>query len=148
MASAEFDAQRLEQRAGEGWTTLTELADTLVRDWNLPFAKAHAVSARLVTAGERPPKRPVAELLTEVVSELEIDPLVASSYTTERLNEILSPRHFVDVRQTPGGPAPSETRRALVASHEALAHDGVWLSARRDAIQAAADVLAARSRAL
>ena len=148
MASAEFDAQRLEQRAGEGWTTLTELADTLVRDWNLPFAKAHAVSARLVTACERPPKRPVAELLKEVVSELEIDPRVASSYTTERLNEILSPRHFVDVRQTPGGPAPSETSRALVASREALVHDGLWLSARRDAIQAAADLLAARSRAL
>jgi hypothetical protein len=90
----------------------------------------------------------VAELLKEVVSELEIDPRVASSYTTERLNEILSPRHFVDVRQTPGGPAPSETSRALVASREALVHDGLWLSARRDAIQAAADLLAARSRAL
>ena len=32
MTTAEFDAQRLEARAGDGWTTLTELADTLVRD--------------------------------------------------------------------------------------------------------------------
>src|SRR5436309_253367 len=32
MATAEFDATSLESRAAEGWTTLTELADTLVRD--------------------------------------------------------------------------------------------------------------------
>src|SRR3954468_15039487 len=31
MSSAEFDPKALEARAGDGWTTLTELADTLVR---------------------------------------------------------------------------------------------------------------------
>jgi argininosuccinate lyase len=147
MASAEFDAQRLEQRAGEGWTTLTELADTLVRDCGLPFAKAHAVCAQLMTASDHRPERPLADLLKEAMLELEIDPLV-SRYTTERLEEILSPRYFVNVRQTPGGPAPSETSRALLSSREALEHDIVWLSGQRAAIQAAADVLAARSRAL
>ena len=46
MATAEFDAASLEARAGEGWTTLTELADTLVRDHELPFKTAHAIAAR------------------------------------------------------------------------------------------------------
>jgi len=32
MASAEFDAASLERRAGDGWITITELADALVRD--------------------------------------------------------------------------------------------------------------------
>ena len=32
LASAEFDTERLEASAAEGWTTLTELADTLVRE--------------------------------------------------------------------------------------------------------------------
>jgi argininosuccinate lyase len=148
MPTAEFDARRLEQRAGEGWTTLTELADTLVRDCNLPFATAHAVSTRLMMAGERQPKQPVTELLKEAVIELKLDPSVASRYTTERLDEILSPRHFVDVRRTPGGPAPSETSRAVAASRELLGRDLVWVNGRRDAIRAAAGVLAARSRAL
>jgi argininosuccinate lyase len=148
MASAEFDAQRLEQLAGEGWTTLTELADTLVRDCNLPFATAHAVSARLMTASTGQPDRPVAELLKQAVIELGIDPRVSSRYATERLHKILSPRHFVNVRRTPGGPAPTETSRALAASRELLSNDTGWLSERRHAIQAAAARLAARSRAL
>src|SRR5262249_46560470 len=43
MASAEFDPVGLEAKAAEGWTTLTELADTLVRDHGLPFRKAHSI---------------------------------------------------------------------------------------------------------
>src|SRR5262249_3718796 len=41
MTTAEFDAARLEARAADGWTTITELADTLVRDDGLPFRTAH-----------------------------------------------------------------------------------------------------------
>src|SRR3977135_4604880 len=55
LATAEFDAARLEQTAGEGWTTLTELADTLTRDHQLPFRTAHAIAGRLVQARERQP---------------------------------------------------------------------------------------------
>ena len=40
-------------RAGEGGTTLTELADTLVRDHGLPFRTAHAIAARLLKARSR-----------------------------------------------------------------------------------------------
>ena len=65
MTTAEFDAAQLEARAGEGWTTLTELADTLARDHNLPFRTAHAISARLMAARDRHPERPIGELLTE-----------------------------------------------------------------------------------
>ncbi len=47
MATAQFDAPRLEARAGDGWTTLTELADTLARDRGLPFRTAHAICRTL-----------------------------------------------------------------------------------------------------
>ena len=36
-----------------------------------------------------------------------------SSTPMREIAEIMSPRHFVDVRTTPGGPAPAETARAL-----------------------------------
>ena len=42
MRGAEFDVARLAARAGDGGTTLTELADTLVRDHGMPFRTAHA----------------------------------------------------------------------------------------------------------
>src|SRR2546428_1091414 len=55
MATAEFDAKRLEARAGDGWTTLTELADTLARDHQVPFRPAHAIAARLMAARQAQP---------------------------------------------------------------------------------------------
>src|SRR5256885_3947029 len=52
MRTAEFDAAFLEARAADGWTTLTELADTLVRDDGVPFRTAHAIASRLMSARE------------------------------------------------------------------------------------------------
>src|SRR6202011_5831386 len=50
VARAEFDRARLEADAAEGWTTLTELADTLVREHDVPFRTAHAIAARVMPA--------------------------------------------------------------------------------------------------
>src|SRR5690606_35930671 len=48
MHDAELDVERLESRAAAGGTTLTELADHLVREHGLAFATAHAVARRLL----------------------------------------------------------------------------------------------------
>ena len=66
MTSAEFDAARLEASAADGWTTLTELADTLARDHDVPFRTAHTIASRVMSARYREPQRPIGELLTEV----------------------------------------------------------------------------------
>src|SRR6476469_5470967 len=50
LRSATFDVARLEARAAAGGTTLTELADHLVREHSLPFKKAHAIVSRLLPA--------------------------------------------------------------------------------------------------
>ena len=116
MSSAEFDAAALEARAGDGWTTLTELADTLVRDHGLPFRKAHAIAAHFVGGRQRHPDRPLAALLADASTEILGTPL---TYSEAQLTHILSPRHFVEVRRTFGGPAPEETARAAKASRAA-----------------------------
>ena len=41
---------------------------------------------------------------------------------------ILSPRHFVEIRRTLGGPAPEETARAAGASRQQLEADEAWWS--------------------
>ena len=66
MRTAEFDAGGLSARAAEGWTTLTELADTLVRDHDVPFASAHRIAARVATAFDVAPDRSLSQLLAEV----------------------------------------------------------------------------------
>ena len=145
MRTAEFDAAAWSARAAEGWTTLTELADTLVRDHDLPFASAHAIAARLVAARDAAPDALVAAARRCVPAICSASRL---NYSEEALAEILSPAHFVGVRRTRGGPAPEETARALGASRELLDDDEAGLARLREALAAAESRLAARSRAL
>ncbi len=145
MQTAEFDASRLEARAAEGWATLTELADTLVRDHGLSFRLAHTVSARLMAEHTAHPDRSRADVLAEVSAGLLRAPIV---YSTAALDEILSPRHFVLVRETPGGPAPAETARALAASQTELDADETWLRTTMAALTRARQTLATEASAL
>ena len=121
-------------RAGEGGTTLTELADTLVRDEGLPFRMAHGVAAELLKARTRASAGAAHPALQRGVGALlgrSID------YSEERLRRIMSPRYFVEVRRTLGGPAPEETARALAASRDALDSDrAAWRRARDRLLEA------------
>jgi len=145
MKTAQFDAKRLEAHAADGWTTLTELADTLVRDKGLPFKMAHAISGRLIAARQRDSTRSLAALLDDISTDLLAAPL---AYSDEALARILSPRHFVDVRRTFGGPAPDETGRASAVSRQAIDADEEWWSKTTAALAAAERALAERSAAL
>jgi argininosuccinate lyase len=145
MTSAEFDAARLEARAGDGWTTLTELADTLVRDHGLAFKSAHGIASRLIAVRQRDSARSLSESLADASREILGSPL---AYSNAQLAEILSPRHFVNVRKTPGGPAPEETARAAKASRQLLEADESWWTNATNALADAERKLAQRSAQL
>ena len=145
MATAEFDAESLEARAGEGWTTLTELADTLVRDHRLPFKTAHAIAAHFVGGRQRASGSFAAALLADASTAVLGSAL---AYSDSQLTQILSPRHFVEVRKTFGGPAPEETGRAAKASRARLDADQAWWTGATDALVKAEQQLAERSAAL
>ena len=51
---AEFNVERLAERAGQGWITVTELADTLARDHGVPFTESHEMAKRLVAEATQP----------------------------------------------------------------------------------------------
>jgi hypothetical protein len=50
--------------------------------------------------------------------------------TDAELSRILSPVHFIEVRRTPGGPAPAIVADALDASRTAASADGAAWTAR------------------
>jgi argininosuccinate lyase len=127
IRGAELNVERMQSRAAEGGTTLTELADRLVRDQNISFTMAHSIAAGL-QSGVVPP--------------------TSLGYTDEELTRILSARNFVEARRTPGGPAPSETSRALDAARELLQRDRAWLAAAEQQIEQAATRRRERSEAL
>ncbi len=145
MASAEFDAARLEARAADGWTTLTEFADTLVRDHGLPFRTAHQIAAKLVSARQMNAGTPLSTLVADASRDLLGAPL---QYSEEQLADILSPKHFVDVRATPGGPAPAVTATAVADSRRRVDADQSWWTHATDALTGAERQLAGRSAAL
>ncbi|HZR24577.1 MAG TPA: argininosuccinate lyase [Vicinamibacterales bacterium] len=145
MGTATFDAKRLEARAAEGWTTLTELADELVRAHGLPFRTAHAIANRMMREREKDPSVSLSWTLAKASADLLGTPL---SYDETQLAKILSARHFVEVRRTFGGPAPEETADAIAASRRQLADDETWARDRTNALSGAERNLAARSAAL
>jgi len=129
MRLADFDVERLAALAGVGGTTLTELADTLVRDHGLPFRQAHAIAALLLKAKTENPGVALSGALASASSAILGAPI---TYTEDDLQRVMSPRHFVEVRTTLGGPAPPEARRAIAASERLLADDTAAWKARRD----------------
>jgi argininosuccinate lyase len=145
MRAAEFDVARLAARAAEGGTTLTELADTLVRDHGLPFRTAHSIAALLLKARAEDPDASLADALRRASQALLGRTL---DYSDADLARILSPRHFVEVRETLGGPAPSETARAVARSRERQETDRDAWQRRRDHLAEAERQLRERVKAL
>jgi argininosuccinate lyase len=142
---ADFDVARLAARAAEGGTTLTELADTLVRDEGLPFKKAHSIAGQMLKARTDDPSASLSATLAATGVALLGRTL---EYSEDRLQHILSPRYFVDIRRTLGGPAPAETARALGESRRLLEQDRAAWQARRDHLASAERELDAKVRAL
>ncbi|MEW6320866.1 MAG: argininosuccinate lyase [Acidobacteriota bacterium] len=137
LRGADFDAARMAARAGEGGTTMTELADTLVREHGLPFGTAHGIARLLQKARAEDPGASLARALAQASEALLGRPL---EYSEARLQKILSPRHFVEVRTTWGGPAPDETARAIAESRARAAADrDGWRRRREHVARAEAD---------
>ena len=90
LTTAQFDAERLEARAGDGWTTLTELADTLVRDHQLPFRAAHAIAAHMVKGRHQDPDRPLTALLADASRDVLGEPLDYSKGRSQRSGRVIS----------------------------------------------------------
>jgi argininosuccinate lyase len=145
MTGAEFDAARLERLAGEGWITVTELADTLVREHGASFGAAHGVARRVVESRAADPTAPLGRIVAEATAAFPGGPVRLED---PALDALLSPRHFVGVRRTYGGPAPEETARALAVSAAALAADRAWMAEVDGRFAAAAAELGRRSAAL
>ena len=145
MRTAEFDVARLEARAAEGGTTLTELADHLVRTRGLSFKTAHTVVSALLAARQERPDIGLGATLATVSRDLLGTPI---QYSDKEIEEIVSPRYFVEVRRTLGGPASSETSRAIEEGRGNLETDRRWLAAMRESLASADARLRERSRAL
>src|SRR6266496_3138336 len=100
LATCEFDREKLAARATEGFTTATEIADTLVRQSGLSFRQAHRVASAIVRRSNGDPSAVITGLVTSAAEEA-IGRHVA--LTSEQLQAALDPWAFVRARTIPGG---------------------------------------------
>ncbi len=113
VGTMDVNRELLLERAGAGYSTVTELADTLVRERGLSYRTAHAVVAAVVKLAESEGigSAGISPGLLDRAAEGVIgEPLDLSA---DEVARALDPVHFVDTRALPGGPAPDETKRAL-----------------------------------
>jgi argininosuccinate lyase len=129
MTHAEVDRERMRRRACESFLTVTELADTLVREERISFHMAH----RLVAASVRKAGRDYSpeRLVTEVEG-------LARKILGRELRKprdtwlrALDPVYFIDVRRIPGGPALEAVKAQAAAARKEQASIQEWIHAKR-----------------
>ena len=138
LRSATFDTARMSERARQGWITITELADTLAREHGVPFKASHAIASRLIETSGRRPGEPIERILRDVTQAVIGRAIELDAATLAR---VLSPEHFVNVRATPGGPAPQQTATAIEQSRMLLDRDEEWRNAQVAALRNAERLL-------
>ena len=104
LGTCQFDVKLLASRATTGFTTATELADTLVRRAGLGFRQAHRVASTVVQLSGADSANVTVDLVAEAARQalgrdIRLDP--------DDLRAALDPWCFVEQRTILGGPAPS-----------------------------------------
>ena len=102
-----FRTERLEETAGEGFSTATDMAEYLVKK-GMPFREAHGVVGRAVLYASQKGKR------LEDISLDEYKGLFSGLFDKD-VFQVLSPRASVAAKKSLGGTAPSEVARRMAA---------------------------------
>ncbi|MDR6433673.1 argininosuccinate lyase [Brucella pseudogrignonensis] len=114
-----IDPLRVAENIRRSCITITELADSLVRIEGLSFRQAHEIAAKVARAvvaqGGGLEKDGFTPFLTAFHEATGRDP----SFDQAKFEELVSPQHFVAVRDRLGGPAPKPMGEALARYHAA-----------------------------
>jgi argininosuccinate lyase len=137
LASGVWNVERLASRAADGFTTATELADTLVRQARLPFRAAHRVVGQLVKQALQAGRRPQDITAADVDTAAEAILGRALRLSDDAVRQALDARHFVAIRDIPGGPAPQAMAVVLERQSAQLARDKAWYGARIEELASA-----------
>ncbi|HYL62612.1 MAG TPA: argininosuccinate lyase [Candidatus Methylomirabilis sp.] len=146
VTHAEIDGERMCRAAHGSFLTVTELADTLVREEGLSFGMAH----RLVSAAVRAVARDDSP--ESLVTQMErLAPKIAGrklSKPREVWLRALDPVQFIGIRAIPGGPAPEAVRTQIASARKEQAEAQEWLNAKRSLLARYPQLIQAETLAL
>jgi argininosuccinate lyase len=105
----------------ESYICATELANQIVRDYELGYRTAHEIVNEFVLAS-REQKTPATEARAELLDEAAQKVLGRKLGMAEaRLRELLDPEYFIKVTNSRGGVAPNEVARMIADRRKELA---------------------------
>jgi argininosuccinate lyase len=137
LTEATFDIDRMRARASRNFITVTEVADTLVRQCGLSFQAAHSLISSAVRRATNDDIDTLAQDLYTQTQRLNIP------ISLESLRTALDPEHFIAVRRVIGGPAPFALDPELDRAAGQLKQDESWLHAERTRLATAENTLKA-----
>lgn len=105
LADMTLNRAHMASAAATGHTTATDLADWLVRELDLPFRQAHAVTGRLVALAD---EKGLALFDLSLSDMQSVEPRL-----TDGIFAVLSPKASVESRRSFGGTAPDCVRAAI-----------------------------------
>jgi argininosuccinate lyase len=120
LKTMKVNKDRMYQLTMEGFSTTTELADTLVREYGFPFRTAHEIVGLVAKKAMEAGKNATtigSDLIERCIEAhtgqpMRIDP--------QHVKNALEPFNNINVRSLPGGPAPAEVRRMIAERRPAL----------------------------
>jgi argininosuccinate lyase len=144
LEGATFETARMAEEAGKGNSTATELADSMVRSYGLPFRTAHNIVGRAVQKGD-------LSLSTLEAAAQEVDETISLKklgLTQKEINRILEVQYSLALRNAPGGPAPATTKKAIIERKRQVASDTAGTKKMQASLDLAEKILITTARRL
>ncbi len=138
------DGARVAANIRRSCITVTELADTLVRDEGLSFRQAHEIAAQVARAVVAQGGDLGSDGFAPFAAAFAAATGRAPALDAARFAEIVSPAYFVAIRERLGGPGPAAMAAALAGYREALGGFAARRRQHADAEAAARDLLERR----
>lgn len=112
IAASSINEERVAKNTDASCITITELADTLVREEGLSFRQAHEIAADTAKAVIAEQK-PLRDGFDPFGKAFEAHAQKVSNMSEDQFMHAVSAENFVAIRTRPGGPAPSALDAAL-----------------------------------
>jgi argininosuccinate lyase len=138
MSTLKINKKEMARKSTAGFTTATEIADTIVRATGLPFRTAHSIVGRLARGGGDPSLADVDEASMAMIEKK----LSKMGLTGKMLDDAKDPAKNVERREIIGGPAVETVKVKIALEKDRLKADTKSLSALSKKLDKADDELA------
>jgi argininosuccinate lyase len=140
VSTLKFNLESMEKSSGAGFSTATELADSLVRITGMPFRTAHRIVGQIAAGWGSPSMAQLDEIAREIAGFSASE----RGFSEADLGRALDPRSNVALRANTGGPAPAETGRMIQERLGRIAAGEGRLNERRRRVERALGELRAQ----